>query len=261
MFIQQYSIIVNELLTTSFLASEEGAYSFLFAENKTIHQFLYSRVIFRTRGLHTWASIFKNDPNQTHVKKTSLRNFTIQPNEDFKGCLEYYNYDITMKHNGFTPIHEYITCIIFNGDSGRCNWEWIPEKNSFSVVLNRTTFNSTKFERYEKYGIGQDDMFGIIRCKLLDHDMMRHVIFDLPFVNYGNQTTAVPEETNSDGTTLNPILFSITSTLSIIGLLTLIFNYQRRKQRIAKMKDKIIRYLFYFNANNLGHLFIFDRYN
>ena len=84
-------------------------------------------------------------------------------------------------------------------------------------------------------------MIGIIRCKLLDHQMIRNVIFDLPFINYGDQAASVPDEINSDETTLNPILFSITSTLSIIGLLTLAFNYQRRKQRIAKMKEKIIR--------------------
>ena len=224
-----------------FAASEEGAYSFVFAENKTIHQFLYSRVVFKSRGLHSWTSMLKNDKNQTSFRKTSSSNFTIQPNENFQGCMEYYNYDITLKHHGFTPTDKYIKCLIFNSNSDLCNWKWIPEKRSFEVRLDRTEFNATRFESYRRYRIGKNDIFGVIRCKLKDHEMMRNVIFDLPFVSYGDKISATTEAIDSDKSSINPILFTITSTLSVLGLLTLAFNYQRRKQRLAKMKDKIIR--------------------
>ena len=155
--------------------------------------------------------------------------------------MDYYNYDITLKHHGFTPTEKYISCIIFNGKPGLCNWKWIEENGSFIVQLNRNEFNSTRVERYQKYNIGENDMFGVIRCKLKDHEMMRSVIFDLPFISHGEQISAATESIISESTTFNPYLFSITSTLSVLGLLILAFNYQRRKQRIAKMKDRIIR--------------------
>ena len=84
-------------------------------------------------------------------------------------------------------------------------------------------------------------MFGVIRCKLKDHEMMRSVIFDLPFVSHGEQISAATESIISESKAFNPALFSITSTLSVLGLLILAFNYQRRRQRIAKMKERIIR--------------------
>ena len=155
--------------------------------------------------------------------------------------MDYYNYDITLKHHGFTPTEKYISCIIFNGKAGLCNWKWIKENGSFIVQLNRNEFNSTRVERYKKYNIGANDMFGVIRCKLKDHEMMRSVIFDLPFVSHGEQISAATESIISESKAFNPVLFSITSTLSVLGLLILAFNYQRRRQRIAKMKDRIIR--------------------
>ena len=234
-------ILILKYENVFFAESEEGAYSLVFAENKTIHQFLYSRVVFQRRGLHTWTSNFKNDSNPSNVKKTSSSNFTIQPSDGFQGCMDYYNYDITLKHHGFTPTEKYISCIIFNGKPGLCNWKWIKTNGSFTVQLNRTEFNSTRVERYQKYNVGKNDMFGVVRCKLKDHEMMRSVIFDLPFVSVGEKMSAATESIISDSASINPVLLSITSALSALGLLILAFNYQRRKQRIAKMKDRIMR--------------------
>ena len=155
--------------------------------------------------------------------------------------MEYYNYDITLKHNGYTPIDNYTECYIFNGETTLCTWNWDKEKNEFKVVLNRTDFNSTSFERFQKYKIGRNDIFGAIRCKLHDHQMMRHVKFDLPFVSYRDQTTAVPEEIQPEEKVFNPFLFSITTFLSVVMVMTLVYNWLRRKQRLAEMKDKITR--------------------
>ena len=156
--------------------------------------------------------------------------------------MEYYNYDITLKHNGYTPIDKYIECFIFNGKPALCTWKWEAEKNEFKVVLNRTEFNSTSFERFQKYKIGRNDIFGTIRCKLQDHQMMRHVKFDLPFVSYKDRMTAVPEGIHSEEEKVfNPFLFSITTFLSVVMVMTLVYNWLRRKQRLAAMKDKMTR--------------------
>ena len=238
-----FSTHLTLFLLNHVLASAEGAYRFAFAENRSIHQFLYSRLIFKRRWLHTWRSVLKDAPKYSNLQRfDNSDNFTIRPNDNFEGCLEYYNYDITTRHHGSTAMTKYISCIILNGDPGICEWKWITEDNSFIVTLNRTDFNSTKVEPFQKYGIGRNDVFGVIRCKLADNHNYRDVIFDLPFVSYQKSVVSSPEALNHyDKPTISVVL--ALASIIVVGLvmLILVWNYRRRKQRLSRAKEKILR--------------------
>ena len=165
------------------LASGEGAYSFQFADNHTVQQFLYSRTLFNEYKLHYWKSnVLRNDLNKTYLQRSNTKdNFVIQINDDFKGCIDYHKYIITTKYYEKKSIREHIKCVIVNGDEDICDWTWLKEQNEFNITL--TDITSTEIlGDYDKYGVGKFDVLGYLRCSIEDKKHFRYITFDLPFV-------------------------------------------------------------------------------
>ena len=245
-FLRTTEIIYHSVFS---LESGEGRYSFQFAENITIHQFLYSRFIFKRKNLHTYKALLREGSNKGVVLQESTSDtLLVRPDKNFEGCLNFYNSNIVMKHQGQVTNDTYIRCIIFNGDSKdsrRCEFQWIAARNVFKITLNRTDFVSTKVDQFKKYGILPEDVFGGIRCILNDDQHYRAVLFDLPFVSRRQNvaTTSTVATPNVNHPSLTSVLLFLSATVAVFGFLIFIWNYQRRKKRLARAKDKIWRWV------------------
>ena len=212
--------------------SGEGQYSFEFAENITIHQFLYSRIIFFSRGIHTYPTILKDDTNKTVLQEKNSNTFLVDINNHFQRCLDFYASHITLKHHGKYQIENTVKCLILNSKFDICDWEWLDEENKFRVTLDRKNFTQTRKDKFEKYGIGEQDIFGVIRCYLKDDNMFRDVKFDLPFVSHSQEHYFFKLSLQSKEMVLMAIVGLTSALILILLLLFCGRKYRRRKKRL-----------------------------
>ena len=210
------------------------------------------------KNLHFWwSNLNRNDLNKTYLQRSDQHeNFAIKINDDFKGCLDYYRYDITTKHTKNESMEDHVACFIVNGDDEICTWRWIAGQNQFNISL--TDIKSTEIlHTHQIYDVGKFDILGYIRCSIKDERHFRDIIFDLPFVvTHPNSSN---DETFLDALSKDPaqllkwaLFFFTTASLMIITLIITIRNYKSRKKRIADRKGIIARYVL-----NLLKLLIF----
>ena len=193
---------------------------------------MYSRTIFTSRGIHTYPTILKDDTNKTVLQEKNSNAFLVDINDHFQRCLDFYASHITLKYHGKYPIESIVKCIILNSKLDICDWEWLDEENKFRVTLNRKNFTQTRKDKFEKYGIGEQDIFGVIRCYLKDDNMFRDVKFDLPFVSHSQEHYFFKLSLQSKQMVLMAIV-GLTSVLILIILLLLFGRkYRRRKKRL-----------------------------
>ena len=212
---------------------------------------MYSRTIFLEKNLHFWwSNLNRNDLNKTYLQRSEEQeNFVIQINDDFKGCLDYYKYNITIKHHKNESMHEYVNCNIVNGENEICNWRWIEDQNEFNISLTNIESTQTLF-RHQSYDAGKYDVLGYIRCRIKDETHFRDVNFDLPFVVRHPNSSSHEAFSEALGNYTNPaLLLKWGICLSAIVLILLfasiitVWNYTRRKKRISNAKKRLERYL------------------
>ena len=213
------------------LESEEGRYKFEFAENVTIDQFLYSRVVFNTRELHTYCSVLKNGTDRSRIQDLNRQNHLVNVDSNFQDCINFYSSNVTIKNIGFYPMKKYIRCFILNGNSKRCDWEWLDTEKKFRIFANRSSFIQDSFEPFQKYGIENGDMFGVLRCHIKIQYSHGNVKFDLPFVStHPLKEKLVSKEIKKEAIGV-VIIFLV---LSILILLVLLWVHRRRGKRFEK---------------------------
>ena len=197
-----------------------------------------------------WSKLNRKDLNKTYLQRSKeQKNFVIQINDDFKGCLDYYKYNITIKHHKNESMHEYVNCNIVNGENEICNWRWIEDQNQFNISL--TNIKSTQtLHRHQSYGAGKYDVLGYIRCRIEDETHCRDIKFDLPFVVRHPNSTSHEAFSETMCNYMNPTLclkwgigiFTIVLILLFVSII-MVWNYTRRKKNISNAKKLIERYL------------------
>ena len=211
------------------------------------------------KNLHFWwSNLNRNDLNKTYLQRAEQHeNFAIKINDDFKGCLDYYRYNITTRHTKNESMEDHVACFIVNGDDEICTWRWIEGQNQFNISL--TDIKSTEILRTNRiYDVAKFDILGYIRCRIKDEKHFRDIIFDLPFVvthpNSSNDEAFSEAPSKDPAQVLKCALFFFTiASLIIITLIFTIWNYKSRKKRISDRKRIKARYVL-----NLLKILIFD---
>ena len=218
-----------------FLESEEGRYRFEFADNVSIDQFLYSRVIFNKRELNTYRNILKNDTDLSSLQDLGTQNHFVAADSNFQDCIDYYKSSITIKHIGIHPMEKYIKCFILNGDSKRCDWKWSEQERKFMIFANRSSFNQTRFKEFENFGIRNGDIFGVLRCHMKIQYVHGNVKFDLPFVSRLALTTGLISKESKEKIGMIVLL----SSCFLIFLLFLAINWMicRRRNQLKEQAE------------------------
>ena len=234
-YIKRYQLEISSLTLLysilHLLESEEGRYRFEFAENVTIDQFLYSRVVFNTRELHTYCSVLKNGTDRSRIQDLNRQNHLVNVDSNFQDCINFYSSNVTIKNIGFYPMKKYIRCFILNGNPKRCDWEWLDTEKKFRIFANRSSFIQNSFEPFQKYGIENGDMFGVLRCHMKIQYSHGNVKFDIPFVS----THPLKEKLVSTEIKKEAIgVVMIFLVLSILVLLVLLWVNRRRGKRFEK---------------------------
>ena len=197
-----------------------------------------------------WSNLNRKDLNKTYFQRSKEEeDFVIQINDDFKGCLDYYKYNITIKHHKNESMHEYVNCNIVNGENEICNWRWIEDQNQFNISLPNIESTQT-LHRHQSYGVGKYDVLGYIRCRIKDETHFRDINFDLPFVVRHPNSSSHEAFSEALSNYTNPILplkwVICLSTIVLILVLASIITvrkYTGRKKRISNAKIRPERYL------------------
>lgn len=241
--IDEYStdVLINNTHLT-FSEFEEGRYSFEFSDNITIDQFLYSRIIFNARGLHTYSNVLKNDTDGAYIQDLDRQESFVNVGHKFQECINYYSSNVTIKNIGKYPMEKYIKCIVLNGKSTTCKWKWLAQENKFKIFVNRSSFIQTKICEYRKFGIEDGSIFAIMRCSMRIQYFNGDNKFDLPFISKSSLIQVsqffVPEEMAKD---IGIVLTLV--ALSLFLLLVLVWTYRRRITDILNEMKKIARYV------------------
>ena len=158
----------------------------------------------------------------------------VSVDSNFQDCINYYSSNVTIKNIGFYPMKKYIRCFILNGNSKRCDWEWLDAEKKFRIFANRSSFIQKDFEPFQKYGIENGDMFGVLRCHMKIQYSHGNVKFDLPFVsNHPLKERLVSKQMKREVVGVVIIFLSV----SIPILLLLLWVHQKRGKRFEeKMK-------------------------
>ena len=129
---------------------------------------------------------------------------------------------------------KYIRCFILNGNSKSCDWEWLDAQKKFRIFANRSSFIQESFKPFQKYGIENGDMFGVLRCHMKIQYTHGNVKFDLPFVStHPLKERLVSKEIKREVVGVVVIFLS----LSILILLVLLWVHRKRRKRFEeKMK-------------------------
>ena len=197
-----------------------------------------------------WSNLNRKDLNKTYFQRSKEQeDFVIQINDDFKGCLDYYKYNITIKHHKNESMHEYVNCNIVNGENEICNWRWIEDQNQFNISLPNIESTQT-LHRHQSYGAGKYDVLGYIRCRIKDETHFRDIKFDIPFVIRPPNSTSHEAFSKTMCNYTNPTLcliwgiciFTVVLILLFVSIIT-VWNYTRRKKRISNAKKSIERFL------------------
>ena len=136
---------------------------------------------------------------------------------------------------------KYIRCFILNGNSKRCDWEWLDAEKKFRIFANRSSFVQKSFEPFRQYGIENGDMFGVLRCHMKIQYSHGNVKFDLPFVsNHPLKERLVSQQINRE--VIGIVLIFL--ALSILILLSLVWVHRKRGKRFEeKMKRSRLRFI------------------
>ena len=95
-------------------------------------------------------------------------------------------------------MEKYIKCFILNGNSKRCEWKWSEKEKKFRIFANRSSFDQIRFEEFEKFGIRNGDIFGVLRCHMKIQYVHGNVKFDLPFISRLALTTGLISEESKE---------------------------------------------------------------
>ena len=183
----------------------------------------------------------KNGTDGDRIQDLDRQESLVDIGHKFQECINYYSSNVTIKNIGKTSMEKYIQCIVLNGKSRTCEWEWLAEENKFKIFVNQSNFFHTRLWEFKKFGVEVGDIFGVMRCNMKIQYLHGYVKFDLPFIinHPSKQLTQllVSDEMKNEKIGIGLVL----AASSLILLMVLAWTYRRRRIKRLTEKKKISR--------------------